>query len=305
MSLPDFQSMILPVLKCFKDDQEHNSPELQERIAKELKISKEDQSILLDSRPVSKFKNRIAWCIVYLRRAKAITTVSKGVYKITQRGQSILAEQPEKIDVKYLLKFDEFAEFRKKKKLKKTTVFKVDIDEETGLPPDEQIEKSYKEKNESLALDLLEKLQTVSPAFFERLVLELIVNMGYGGSVEEAGEAVGGPGDHGIDGIIKQDKLGLDRIYLQAKKWDKKNRIGRVELQKFSGALQEHHARKGIFITTSVFGPNAYKFVEKIDSKIVLIDGKMLVDLMISYNLGVSISKTYEIKELDNDYFEE
>lgn len=247
------------------------------------------------------FYNRVGWAQTYLKKAELVSSPKRGYVTITTRGLRVLDEAPESIDNEFLRKFQEFREFEdtpansttKPENIKK-------IDEE--LDPEEALHSAHQKLRKNLADDLLETVRKCSPNFFERLVVELLVNMGYGGSLQDAGRSIGQVGDEGIDGIIKEDRLGLDIIYIQAKRWS--NTVGRPEIQKFVGALHGQRARKGVFITTSTFSREAHKYVEQIENKIILIDGAQLAYLMIDYDLGVSKIETYEVKEIDSDYFE-
>ena len=227
----------------------------------------------------------------------------KGIYKISDRGIQVLEQNPARIDTVLLSQFPEFLDFINTTRPKKESNVKADVDEAINKTPEETLEESYQIIKDDTKSQLLEMVKGCSPAFFEKLVVELIVAMGYGGSINEAGKAIGRTGDEGIDGIIKEDILGLDAIYLQAKKWD--TTVGRPEIQKFAGALQGQRAKKGIFITSGKFSDDAKEYVTKIDNKIVLVDGDWLAEYMIDKNIGVSIDKSYQIKKINSDYFEE
>ena len=240
-----------------------------------------------------------------MKKAGLIEYTKRGVIKITARGMATLQENIDKIDVKYLKRFEEFNEFQSISTQDDSGIGVIENIEQTDQTPEEQFEKSYQHLRTNLAQELLDKARNVTPAFFERLVVELLVKMGYGGSISDAGKAIGKTGDEGIDGTIKEDKLGLDIIYIQAKRWQAGNSVGRPEIQKFVGALAGQGAKKGIFITTSNFTKDALDYTPKNETKIVLIDGIQLSQLMIDYNLGVSSSQVYELKRMDNDYFED
>jgi restriction system protein len=255
---------------------------------------------LLPSGTQPVFTNRVAWACIYLQRAGLLERPRRGRYRITERGSSVLKEKPGKIDIKYLQQFPEFIKFREIKKQEKEQPDGND-EEEKVTSPEETLESAYQELKHNLATDIVQTLKDCSSQFFERLVIDVLLEMGYGGSRKEAGEAIGRAGDEGIDGIIKEDKLGLDIIYIQAKRWD--STVGRPEIQKFAGALQGQRARKGIFITTSDFSKDAIQYVNNIDSKIILIDGRRLAELMIEHNVGVSTVASYQIKKIDSDYF--
>ena len=234
-----------------------------------------------------------------MKKAGLLEIPKRGCFRITDRGKELLGENPKHINVKLLNRYEEFVSFKSAHKLKTEEKLQEEVD--SFGTPEEALEYGYQKINESLSEDILTNVKSCSPEFFERLVIDLLVKMGYGGSRKEAGEVLGKSGDAGVDGIIKEDKLGLDVIYVQAKRWD--NTVGRPEIQKFAGALLGQKARKGIFITTSNYSPDAIEYAQNIESKIILIDGKRLAELMIEYSLGVSSLATYEIKRIDSDYF--
>ncbi len=245
------------------------------------------------------FYSRAGWAKTYLVKANLIEKVRRSRYVLTGKGREVLNENPSEINNEFLARFPEFAEFRKRERQKETQDKKEIYKEEKT--PEEVLEEAYAELRDSLVQELLDIVKQSTPAFFERLVVELLVRMGYGGSRREAARAVGQVGDEGIDGIIDQDRLGLDTIYIQAKKWDQT--VGRPEIQRFVGALAGKRAKKGVFITTSSFSEEAVKYVSAIESKIVLIDGKRLAELMIDYDVGVTPVTTYQLKRVDSDYF--
>ncbi|MCX7975054.1 MAG: restriction endonuclease, partial [Candidatus Aminicenantes bacterium] len=235
-----------------------------------------------------------------MKKAELIESPRRGFIKITERGLKVLKENPVKIDIKYLTQFPEFLKFKGISRETKQDDEEVIIDQEV-LTPEELMEKSYQKLKENLAQELLQQVKKCSPSFFEKLVIDLLLSMGYGGTRKDAGEAIGRSGDEGIDGIIKEDRLGLDIVYIQAKRWE--NPVSRSEIQKFAGALLGRKAKKGIFITTSSFTKEAREYAEKIESKIVLIDGETLAQLMIDHDIGVSPIASYIVKKIDNDYF--
>ena len=273
-------------------------------LAKQLGVTEDEQKELLPSGAAPVFYNRTAWAKTYLKKAGLIDSPKQGLVVITKKGIEVLKQNPKFIDVKYLKQFPEFIEFQSAKRDNETTETEINEDS-SSQTPEEALETAYQKIRKSLALDILNKVITLSPAFFEKLVVELLVKMGYGGSMKDAGRAIGKSGDEGIDGTIKEDKLGLDIIYIQAKRWQPGNVVGRPELQKFVGALAGQGAKKGIFITTSSFTKDALEYVPKNETKIVLIDGGQLAQLMIDYNLGVTPVNNYEVKRIDSDYFGE
>jgi len=302
VAIPDYQTLMLPFLRLLRDGAEHRAAEAVEALSDEFGLSPEDRKQHLASGPQTVMSNRTGWVCTYLKKAGLIEAPRRGVFRITERGRSVLAVEPERIDVKYLERFPEFVEFReirRERSDQKPTELGTSLD----VTPEEALEAAYHGLRVDLELEVLEQVKAASPAFFERLVVELLVRMGYGGTLRDAGQAIGRSGDGGIDGIIKEDRLGLDVIYIQAKTWEAT--VGRPEIQKFAGALQGHRARKGVFLTTALFSREAIDFASRLDSKIVLIDGPTLVKYMIDHDVGVSPSQTYEVKKIDSDYFTE
>ena len=300
MAIPDYQTIMLPLLKFVGDGKVHSKSEAVESLAKEFELSDEEIKELLPSGKQALFDNRVGWARTYILKAGLIESAGRGHFTIKERGKKVLSQNPDKINIKFLEQFSEFVEFRKIKKDKekkpKTLGY---IPPATN--PEEALETAYQELQDSLASDLIQNIKQCAPDFFEHLVIDVLIKIGYGGSRKEAGQAIGRAGDEGIDGIINEDKLGLDIIYMQAKRWE--NTVGRPEIQKFAGALQGQRARKGIFITTSDFSKEALNYVKNIDSKIILIDGQRLAELMIEHNVGVSPVASYDVKKIDTDYF--
>lgn len=312
VAIPDYQAIMLPLLKFASDGKEHSIEEAREKMASVFKLTDKDRKALLPSGRQTVFSNRVAWAKVYLHHAGALTSPRRAYFQISDRGTEILRENPPEINVKYLERYPEFVEFRTPdKKAGKVAEQAYGSGKELmsrlyGLEtetPEEMLESAYQRLRADLIADLLVRLKSCSPQFFERLVVEVILKMGYGGSRKEAGEAIGTTGDEGIDGIINEDRLGLDVIYLQAKRWQ--GTVGRPEVQKFVGALHGKRARKGIFITTGTFSTEALDFVSQIESKVALIDGKQLAEMMIDSNVGVTPQAAYETKRIDSDYFDE
>ena len=307
MEIPDFQSIMLPLLKYSSDKIEHSTNETINALAKLYNLSDSDLQKMLPSGTQSIFYNRVFWAKAHLKMSGLIENTKRAHFKITQDGINLLNQKIEKINLnllKTIPKYIEHFENQKKEKNDKDISDEVGlIDNENTLTPEENIEYFYQNIRKALSQDLLTKIKKCSPSFFERLVVELIVKMGYGGSIKDAGKAIGKSGDEGIDGIIKEDKLGLDTIYIQAKRWE--GNVGRQELQKFVGALAGQGAKKGIFITTSNFTKEALLYSPKNETKIVMIDVEQLADLLIDYDLGVTKIIKYEIKRIDNDYFED
>jgi len=302
--IPDFQSIMLPLLEITGDKKEHTIQEVRDLLAKKFNLSEEERSKILFKSKQKMFANRVGWARTYLKKAELLVYEPKGYFKITDRGLKVLQEKPSKINIKYLKRFPELLEFIKPPK---KIVHPKDKDIELILEkktPEDLLEIGYKKLQEKLLSDLLEKITQCSPEFFERLVVELLVGMGYGGSFEDAGKAIGKSGDEGIDGIIKEDKLGLDVIYIQAKKWTK-SPISRPEIQKFAGALLGKKAKKGVFMTTSTFSVGAINYAKNVENKIILIDGKQLTRYMIENGIGVSETASYKVNKIDLDYFTE
>ena len=306
MAVPDYQSFMLPILRMLGDGEIYNGREINERIAEEFQLTEEDKNILLPSGRQKTYVNRIGWARTYLKKAGLIQSPSRGRFQITERGLKVLSENPPSIDVKFLQRFDEFVEFlqgNRKQDENAGTEAALQNEEKDERTPEEILESSYEKLRMELASELLEKIKSCSPSFFEKLVIDLLVAMGYGGSRSDAGRAIGRSGDEGIDGIINEDRLGLDVIYVQAKRWS--DTVGRPVVQAFAGSLEGKRAKKGILITTSKFSKEAHDYVNVIEKKIVLIDGERLAQLMIDYNVGVSEVASYTIKRIDTDYFEE
>lgn len=300
MAIPDYQTTMLPLLKFASDDKEHRFRDAVQYLADEFELTEEERKELLPSGQQAIFNNRVGWARLYLVKAGLIDATRRGYFRITEQGHKALAQKPDRIDKKFLMQFPEFVKAWEASKGKKKPEKEESAQSKTT--PEESLESAFLELNESLASDLLDAIKQSPPDFFERLVIDVLIKIGYGGSKKEAGQAMGKSGDEGIDGIIKEDKLGLDVIYIQAKKWENTT-VGRPEIQKFAGALLGQKARKGIFITTSTFSKESSEYVKGIDSKIILIDGQRLAELMIEHNVGVNPIASYEIKRIDSDYF--
>jgi restriction system protein len=295
---------MLPVLQQISAADEQAPGTIRDAVASKLALTAQDLAQLLPSGRQTAFANRVAWALGYLKQAGMVESPRRGVYRITERGTAALGEKHSRIDIQYLNRFPEFVAFRAPSSATERASTGVEEDSqapESALTPDERIRSGYTALRESLAAQLIERVRRVSPKFFEELVVDLLVAMGYGGSREDAASVVGGSGDGGIDGIIKEDKLGLDTIYVQAKRW--KDTVGRPDIQRFAGALQGKKARKGVFITTSAFSDEALEFAEGLQTNIVLIDGKQLAQLMIDHEVGVGEAGTFKIHKLDEDYF--
>ena len=302
MPVPDFQSIMLPMLQLASDGNTHAMQQSRDALANAFRLSEEDLAERLPSGRQTTFANRVAWAKVYLVRAGLLESPERGKFNISDRGRNVLNQAPSRIDIKFLSQYPEFQDFRqpggKERTEKSADTPEAKPSEET---PEEMLEQAYQQLRDEVAGELLKLIKDNTPEFFERLVVHLLVQMGYGGSVKEAGKATRKTSDEGIDGIIKEDRLGLDAIYLQAKRWEAP--IGRPEIQKFVGALYGQKAKKGVFITTSRFSAEAIEYASHIDPKVVLIDGNDLVQLMIDYGVGVGTAAVYEIRKVDTDYF--
>lgn len=303
MSIPDYQSCMLPLLEFSKDGREHITLEAIESLAQHFNLTEEELSKLLPSGAQPVFTNRIGWARTYLKKAGLLEYPRRGQFKITDRGQEVLTQRPATINAAFLRQFSEFQEFLS---LNQPSLENGKAEIEMGgdklQTPEEQIEFAYSQIRSTLASELLSKIKSASPSFFERLVVDLLVKMGYGGTRGGAGKALGRSEDGGIDGIIKEDRLGLDVIYLQAKRWADAP-VNRPEIQKFVGALTGQRARKGVFMTTSTFTKEAFDFASNNEFKVILIDGTALTDLMIDFGVGVTPQVVYELKRIDSDYF--
>ncbi len=303
MAVPDFQSLMMPLLRIARDGQEHPLAEARDILVAEFKLSDADREELLPSGRQAKFSNRVAWAKSYLQQAGLLVSPRRGYFQISDRGREALKTAPARIDIKFLEQYPEFVEFRNPK----GDVTEVPSQAPSVQPepetPEEALEAAHLKMRIGLASELLGRVKAATPQFFEHLVVELLLKMGYGGSRQDAGQAIGRSGDEGIDGVISEDRLGLDVVYLQAKKWE--GTVGRPEIQKFVGALHGKRAKKGVFITTATFSAEAAAYVDHIDPKVVLIDGRRLAELMIDFDLAVNTSATYSVKRLDSDYFDE
>jgi len=295
MPIPDYQSLMLPLLELLEDGKEHRLRDVISALEQQFGLTEEERKALLPSGRQPIFYNRVWWARVYLKHA-GLLEAREGWMRITGRGLEVLKQKPERIDVNFLMQFEEFRTFRSSQQRTPTESNAADIE-----TPEELLANAYDMHKRNVLSELLEVVKKASPEFFERLVVELLVKMGYGGSYKEAAQAVGRSGDEGVDGVIKEDRLGLDVIYLQAKRWERP--VGRPELQKFAGALQGLRARKGVFITTSSFTRDAIDYADRLGIKIVLIDGQRLAELMFEYGVGVSTVSTYAVKKVDHDFF--
>lgn len=303
MPIPDFQSLMLPLLLLAKDGEPHALRDTRKHLASTFSLTAEEIEELLPSGRQRRFDNRVAWAKVYLELAGLLHSPKRGQLQITAEGLAFLAKNPSQITIAVLGQFEKFKAFRESSRSGKREQSAVGTAPELAETPEELLERSFQSINEELAGSLLEQVKACSPAYFESLVIELLLKMGYGRNRVEAGKAIGRSGDEGIDGIISEDRLGLEAIYIQAKRWA--GTVGRPEIQKFVGALHGKRARKGVFITTGTFSSEARDYVSHIDPRVVLVDGAQLADYMIEHNLGVSVKAAYEVKRIDADFFVE
>ena len=324
MAIPDYQSCMLPLMRLASDGQEHIYGDAIELLAEQFHLTEQDRKELLPSGQEPRFDNRVGWAITYLKKAGLLERSGRGRFRISQRGVEVLNQNPANINTRFLRQFPEFLEFQRKTDSKqdgndaelsqaplvqvasspnrhRNGLQEAPVEVELRQTPQEILDASYQSLRRTLAQDLLERVKASPPRFFENLVVDLLVGMGYGGSKKDAGQAVGQSGDGGIDGIIKEDKLGLDAVYIQAKRWD--GTVGRPVVQAFAGSLEGQRARKGVLITTSQFSQDAKDYVTRIEKRIVLIDGEQLAQLMIDFGVGVAEVATYTVKKVDSDYF--
>lgn len=302
--IPDFQTIMLPLLELLKDKKEHSLQELISKVSDKFELSDSERKEFLPSGNQAIINNRVGWARTYLKKAGLLASPKRATFLITEKGIEILNSKPEIINIAFLKKLPKFIEWQDdylSKEKDDKTIEETELS--TEKTPQELLDYSFQKMTNELSIELLDIVKSCSPAFFENLVIDLVVKMGYGGSRKEAGKAIGQSGDGGIDGIINEDKLGLDTIYIQAKRWE--NVVPVKEIRDFAGALLGQKAKKGIFITTSHFPNSAYDYVKNIEHKIILIDGKRLTELMIENNVGLSVQMKYEVKKIDSDYFEE
>lgn len=296
MNIPSAVDLILPALEAVKNGNDFKFGDVVMLLAEKYNLSEDEQRIRLAKAGQSRFTNRVGWAVFDLKKAGLIESAGYGKLRITEFGRQVLSESPTTIDRKFLLNIPMYKEFIEKTTSKGEEIASYD------QTPNESLESSYQKLQETLAEELLENVLDAKPSYFEDIVLDVLLAMGYGGSREDAGIALGKPGDEGIDGVIKEDRLGLESIYIQAKRWKKP--IGRPQVQSFVGSLEGLGATKGILITTSYFTGQAIDYVKKIQKKVVLVDGNYLAKLMIEHNVGVTKIATYEVKKVDLDYFE-
>jgi restriction system protein len=303
MSIPDYQSLMLPLLKAAADGKEHRKRDVLNDLAKQFELTESERKALLPSGNQAIFDNRLGWARTYLKKAGLIEYTQRGHFQLTDPGKDVLAHKPQVINVAYLRQFPEFVEFHSPKRTP-TDVEPPDSPESITETPEELLASGSLKLRRQAEQELLGRVKACPAEFFERLVVKLLTTIGYGGSLADAGNAIGKAGDGGIDGVIKEDKLGLDLLYIQAKKWDDTT-VGRPEIQKFVGALHGKRARKGIFMTTSTFSKEATEYAEGVETKVILIDGARLTELMFDYGVGVTTVNSYVVKRIDSDFFDD
>lgn len=311
MPIPTHEEAMLPVLRLLGDGEVRHRRSVADIMADHFSLTPEERARMLPSGKAPVIRSRTGWALSYMKQAGLVTTTRRGWYQITPLGSAVLSQNPKEIDNDFLMRFEGFQDFRARSKSDQETAAtepsidkKESTDPETVVePPDEALDRAYTRLRAAVESELVDTLVTVSPTFFEELVIDLLVRMGYGGNRAEAARAIGRTGDGGIDGVIDEDRLGLDSIYVQAKRWQ--GSVGRPDIQKFAGALQGQRATKGIFITTSTFSREAEDYAQRIGTRIVLIDGRRLASLMFEHDVGVASRRTYVVKDVDGDYFEE
>jgi restriction system protein len=302
MPIPDFQSLMRPLLEAHADGKEHLNRDLVAQLGEQFGLTEEERREMLPSGGARLFDNRIGWAKSHITQAGLLISPRRAISVITDRGREALRIHPKRIDLRVLNGFEGYREFRNRRKnVEDDESDTSEAEVEDAQTPEELLENAYLQVRRQVEAELLSQIKSSPPEFLERVVVDLVVRMGYGGSRKDAGEALGRSGDEGIDGIIKEDPLGLDIIYLQAKRWE--GTVGRPEIQKFAGALQGQRARKGIFITTSTFSSDALEYTSRIETKIILIDGPRLAKLMFDHGVGVATASNYEVKRIDSDYF--
>lgn len=303
MAIPDYQSLMLPVLQAAAKA-ETSVPVAEAEIATKFNLSSEDREQMLPSGKQRVLHNRVHWAKFYLTKAGLLESPKRGRFAITPAGQRVLANPPTGLDTKYLLTIPSFRDFYRGVDESQVVATAADVDPQSATP-EEVVEAAYKAVHAALRADLLERILQNSPGFFEQVIVELLVAMGYGGSHRNASEQLGRAGDGGVDGVINEDVLGLDRVYIQAKRYAPGSSVGRPEIQAFTGSLVGLGASKGVFVTTSTFSAQAVEFVSRIPQRVVLIDGRRLTDLMVDHGVGVRSSRVLEFKRLDEDFFAE
>jgi restriction system protein len=302
VSVPDYQTLMAPCLHVLEDGEPHTGRDLRDVVANRLRLSPKDREERIPSGALL-FDNRVHWAITYMVQAGLVRRPRRGVVQITDRGRQVLRRHPDRVDNTILIQFKEFAEFKTRTKASTTDSHHV-TESADALPPAESIANAVKLAHTALADELLDRVRDRDPAFLERLVLRILTAMGYGGE-DGAAEHLGRSGDEGLDGVIRQDPLGLDRIYVQAKRYTAERAVGRPEIQEFVGALHGAQADRGIFITTSRFTSEAHTYAARVPARVVLLNGQDLAQLMVRHNVGVQVEDIYVIKRIDENFFED
>jgi restriction system protein len=306
MAIPSYQTFMLPALRVLAETDTLHLKEVATRAADALGVPAEERELLLPSGTQAIFRNRAGWALSYMKYAGLVTTTKRGVYQITDRGREVLRRGLPRVDNTVLQEFEEFRTFMERYRTAQDARQHgagSELTTSDNASPEEALLAAYENLRENLASQLIDMLKGVSPVRFEAIVIDVLQAMGYGGGRAGAARAVGRSGDGGIDGVIEEDRLGLDTLYVQAKRWE--STVGRPTVQAFAGALQGQRATKGVLITTSDFSADARRYVENLSTRIVLIDGQRLAEMMIDHDVGVSVEATYAVKRLDSDYFEE
>ena len=301
MAIPDFQTMMRPVLVAIDGDEPRSTAQIRDEIATTLNISNEDRLVMLPSGKQKLFTNRVAWAITHMAQAGLLTRPERGRYLLSKRGKKVLQEHPDRVDLQVLQQFPEYQDFRSRKSEKQAEKSVSVVDE---VSPSEAVNAIVEDSYDTLAAELLDRILAQPPTFLESLSLKLLQAMGYGGR-ESLTEHTGKPGDSGLDGIVRQDALGLDLVGVQAKRYDKDKTVQRPDIQAFVGALQGAQTTRGVFVTTGRFSPGALQFAESVAMRLRLIDGKELTKLMVRYNVGIQVRETFDLKQIDEDAFEE
>lgn len=302
--IPDYQSLMLPVLQS-AENEAVQTKDVIAKLAMNFGLSAEESADLLPSGKQKTFDNRVHWAKTYLKQAGLLSYPKRSFFVATEEGRRVLSEAPDRIDNKFLERYDEFQEFKSRKSTSNgSETAPPKRPEETDATPDEILRAAHAQINLALAADLLERVRSASPHFFENLIVDLLLAMGYGGTSEDAAQALGQSGDNGVDGVVDQDPLGVDQVYVQAKRYAEGNNIGAGDIRDFFGALSLKKAQKGIFFTTSAFSPSATQTAKDLGMRIVLIDGNQLTKLMIRYNIGCRLEETVHLKKVDDEFFE-
>jgi restriction system protein len=302
MAMPDFQTMMRPVLVAIEGDESRSTTQIRDKVATALNVSDEDRLVMLPSGRQALFTNRVAWAITHMSQAGLLTRPERGRYLLSERGTKVLKQHPDRVDLHVLQRFPEYQEFRSRKSDKHIEQAVSVVSDEVS--PSEAVNAIVEDSYDALAAELLDRILAQPPTFLEALSLKLLQAMGYGGR-ESLAEHTGKPGDSGLDGIVRQDALGLDLVGVQAKRYDKDKTVQRPDIQAFVGALQGAQTTRGVFVTTGRFSPGALQFADNVAMRLRLIDGKELTKLMVRYNVGVQVRETFDLKEIDEDAFEE